>query len=153
MVSLIGALIGFAGSAVPSLFDFFNKKEETKKQIELMKMQAELIKQNAEIDLSKFYARAADDEHARLIAHDIAISNDRGLMAGLRKSVRPVITYLFFSLFAAVKISSLLVALEDTGNFHTAVTLIWDEETQGIFAAIISFWFGSRALEKKSRNG
>lgn len=152
MVSLIGALIGFAGSAVPSLFDFFNKKEETKKQIELMKMQAELIKQNAEIDLSKFYARAADDEHARLIAHDIAISNDTGLMAGLRKSVRPVITYLFFSLFAAVKISALLVALENTGNFNSAITMIWDAETQGIFAAIISFWFGSRALEKKSRH-
>lgn len=152
MVSLIGALIGFAGSAVPSLFDFFNKKEETKKQIELMKMQAELIKQNAEIDLSKFYARAADDEHARLISHDIAISNDTGLMAGLRKSVRPVITYLFFSLFAAVKISALLVALENTGNFNSAITMIWDAETQGIFAAIISFWFGSRALEKKSRH-
>lgn len=152
MVSLIGALIGFAGSAAPSLFDFFNKKEETKKQIELMKMQAELIKQNAEIDLSKFYARAADDEHARLISHDIAISNDTGLMAGLRKSVRPVITYLFFSLFAAVKISALLVALENTGNFNSAITMIWDAETQGIFAAIISFWFGSRALEKKSRH-
>lgn len=149
MVSLIGALIGFAGSAIPSVFDFFNKKEESKTQIELMKMQSELMKQNAEVDLSKFLARAADDEHARLIDHDIAIQKDTGLMSGLRKSVRPVITYLFFGLFAAVKISSLLVAFEDTGNFHTAVTLIWDEETQGIFAAIISFWFGSRALEKK----
>jgi hypothetical protein len=28
--------------------------------------------------------------------------------------------------------------------------LVWDSETQGIFAAIISFWFGSRALEKRA---
>jgi hypothetical protein len=25
---------------------------------------------------------------------------------------------------------------------------VWDDETQAIFAAIISFWFGSRAIEK-----
>ena len=26
--------------------------------------------------------------------------------------------------------------------------VIWDEQSQAIFAAITSFWFGSRAIEK-----
>jgi len=149
MLSLLGSLIGFAGSSLPSIFEFFNKKQSNKMMLKNMEMQAELLKMNAEIDLEKFKVRAIDDEHARLINHDIAMQNDTGVMAGLRKSVRPVITYLFFSLFAAVKISSLMVAIEDTGSFHTAIESIWDEETQAIFAAIISFWFGSRALEKR----
>jgi len=29
--------------------------------------------------------------------------------------------------------------------------LLWDPETKAIFAAIISFWFGSRAIEKARR--
>ena len=32
--------------------------------------------------------------------------------------------------------------------WELAIQTLWDEETQGIFAAIISFWFGSRALQR-----
>lgn len=162
MLSLIGSLIGFAGSAVPSVLEHFTKKEDNKKQLEFMRMQVDLLEKNAEIDLTKFQARAADDEHSRLIQHDISMSDDKTIIGGLRKSVRPVITYLFFGLFAAVKISSLMVAMDSIAmdnpelnsmvQFNQAILLVWDPETQGIFAAIISFWFGSRALEKTRIN-
>ena len=26
--------------------------------------------------------------------------------------------------------------------------ILWDDETKGIFAAILAFWFGSRAIDK-----
>jgi hypothetical protein len=29
-----------------------------------------------------------------------------------------------------------------------ALNTLWDDDTKAIFAAIISFWFGSRAVEK-----
>jgi len=151
MLSVLGSLIGFAGSALPSVLDHFQSKEKNKRDMELLRLQSELMKQDAEIDLMKFHARAADDEHARLIEHDIAMQKDTGFMAGLRKSVRPVITYLFFALFAAVKISALMVAMKTTGDFNIAINIVWDAETQAIFAAIISFWFGSRALEKRTK--
>ena len=35
--------------------------------------------------------------------------------------------------------------------FADAINLLWDEETKAIFGAIISFWFGSRAVEKARR--
>jgi hypothetical protein len=91
---------------------------------------------------------AMDNEHARLIAHDISMQNDTGPMSWLRKSVRPVITYLFFTLFAAVKVAALNQAMSAGSDFNAAIILVWDPETQAIFAAIISFWFGSRAIEK-----
>jgi len=152
MLSLLGSIIGFLGSTAPSIVDHFGKKEENKLRLEMMKMQTELAKEHAEIDLTKFQAMALDNEHQRLIAHDIAIQQDIGPLSWLRKSVRPIITYLFFSLFAAVKISALVVALETTQDFNSAILVVWDEETQAIFAAIISFWFGSRALEKNIFN-
>jgi hypothetical protein len=34
-----------------------------------------------------------------------------------------------------------------------AVMVAWDDETEALFAAVMSFWFGSRAMPKlKMRN-
>ena len=157
MLSLIGSIIGFAGSVVPGVLDHYKKKEDNKIKLEVMKMQADLMREKADIDLIKFHAMAEDNEHQRLINHDIAIA--KGPLAWLRSSVRPTITYMFFALFAAVKIAALNEAMypsnviDANGNpvkpvpFATAIETVWDEETQAIFAAIISFWFGSRAIE------
>jgi hypothetical protein len=39
-------------------------------------------------------------------------------------------------------------ALKAGTNFSEAINVLWDDETKGIFAAILSFWFGSRAIDK-----
>lgn len=146
--SVLGALTGFGGSVVPAVLDYFKGKQEAKQKSEMMAMQVDLMKTGAEIDLKKFYAMANDDEHARLIQHDIAMQDDTGFMAGLRKSVRPVITYMFFALFVAVEGTLIWHALNSGEQLVDVMNHVWDDETQAIFAAIISFWFGSRAIEK-----
>jgi hypothetical protein len=149
MMTLLGSLLGFAGSIVPSVIEFFNRKQSIQLELEKMKLQAELMKVGVESELKIFRARADSDEHARLIEHDISMQNDTGFMGSLRKSVRPVITYMFFLLFASVKIATLLEIMGDEDQtFAAAINLIWDSETQAIFAAIISFWFGDRAIKK-----
>jgi len=151
IATILGAVTGFGGSVVPAVIDFFKDKNESKVRLEEMKMKAELMKAGVEIDLKKFQARAKDDEHARLIAHDISLQDDKGLMAGLRKSVRPVITYAFFLLFCAVEGVMIYHALQQGTDIVAVMQHVWDDETQAIFAAIISFWFGSRALEKSRK--
>ena len=39
MLTLLGSLMGFAGSAVPSVIDLFKEKSERQKQLELAKLQ------------------------------------------------------------------------------------------------------------------
>ena len=92
--------------------------------------------------------RGADKEHQRLIDHDISINQGTGFIAGLQKSVRPVITYCFFGLFAVIEVTLLMEAMEKGENFSDAINILWDDDTKAIFAAIISFWFGSRAIDK-----
>lgn len=161
MLSIIGAIIGFAGSTLPSVIDHFKQKESNRLTLDVIKAQGELAKVNSDIDLMKYHATSRDTEHSRLIEHDIALANQTGALNWLRSSVRPIITYLFFFLFATVKISAIIVVLNyadvnkdgniDPVEFNTAMQEVWDEETQGIFAAIISFWFGRRAMEKMGR--
>jgi hypothetical protein len=38
--------------------------------------------------------------------------------------------------------------MAEGGNWADAVPLMWTAETQGLFAAIMSFWFGNRAVSK-----
>tara|TARA_B100000405_G_C16679807_1_gene408907 strand:- start:919 stop:1377 length:459 start_codon:yes stop_codon:yes gene_type:complete len=151
MLSILGSLIGFAGSAIPSVTDIFKEKDQRKHELEKMKAMAALKKEGMDFDLKMFEAKANDEEHKRLMAHDIAISQGTGFMSGLQKSVRPVITYCFFGLFAAIEITLLMDAIENNVEFSSAIKLLWDEDTKAIFAAIISFWFGSRALEKSRK--
>ena len=79
---------------------------------------------------------------------DIAISKETGFFAGLKKGVRPIITYCFFGFFLFYKTVLVMEALRSGQNISDISDIIWDEQSQAIFAAIISFWFGSRAVEK-----
>lgn len=91
-------------------------------------------------------------ESAALYRHDSEPSGVAWVDA-LRASVRPTITYAFFLLFAGVKASALYVLIAVEGLLLTeALPRIWDPETEALFAATISFWFGSRSLAK-IRNG
>ena len=151
MLSILGSLLGFASSAVPAITDSFARKQDNKHELDKMKMMAELRKAGYDHDLKAYEAMGADKEHDRLIQHDIAINQSSGIIAGLQKSVRPVITYAFFILFATIEIVLLMEALEKGTDFAEAIQLLWDDETKAIFAAIISFWFGSRAIDKARR--
>ena len=151
MLSLLGSLLGFAGSAVPAITDHFASKEDRKHELDKMRMVAELRKEGYDFDLKMYETMGADKEHERLIQHDISINKGSGIIAGLQKSVRPVITYAFFGLFATIEITLLMNAIEMGTPFNEAIQLLWDEDTKAIFAAIISFWFGSRAIDKARR--
>jgi hypothetical protein len=137
MFGLLGTILGFASSAVPAITDSFARKQDN-----------ELRASGYDHDLKMYETMGADNEHDRLIQHDISINQGVGFIAGLQKSVRPVITYAFFLLFATIEITLLLEALKTGIDFAEAIQVLWDDETKGIFAAILAFWFGSRAIDK-----
>lgn len=41
----------------------------------------------------------------------------------------------------------------DDVTLAAALQATWDEETQALFAAVMSFWFGSRQISKMRRGG
>ena len=66
----------------------------------------------------------------------------------LRASVRPIITYAFFFLFATLKTAVLFKLLDQGVGITDGLIAVWDGETQALFAAVMSFWFGQRVLAK-----
>jgi len=66
-----------------------------------------------------------------------------------RAMVRPAITYGLFILFAFVEIFGFWFAFYKEVPFEVALDLLWDNETQIIWASVVSFWFGTQAFGKK----
>ena len=92
----------------------------------------------------------ADIEETRSIyehASEIAKNNKSPFISAIQASVRPVITYFFFTLFAIIKGLGVYVAVQEGDNVSQAVLSAWDEETKILFSTVISFWFGGRAMK------
>ena len=120
---------------------------------------AQYAAQLSELRLKELDAEADIEETKSLYAHDTALAQRGGWVVGLQASVRPVITYLFMLAFLSVKAGMIYSLIGNQGiDWTTALDVVWDAETQALFAAIMSFWFGNRAMGKAraaigSKNG
>ena len=93
--------------------------------------------------LKELDLKAEIQELKSLYKHDQSLETKNGFISALRASVRPVITYFFFFTFVGVEVSVIFSLVEP----HI-IDRIWNTNTQGLFAAVLSFWFGSRAMSK-----
>ena len=146
MMTLLGSLLGFGSSFLPEVLNFFKAGQEHKQKMETMTLEMELMSKRSELQLNMLDKQADIKETEGLYKHDSIDAG--GFVNALRGSVRPVITYAFFGLFVAVQIVIMVKVMDEGGNWAAAVTLMWTAETSGLFAAIMSFWFGNRAVSK-----
>mgnify|MGYP005697157563 CR=1 FL=1 len=139
MITLLGSLLGFGTSFLPEVLNYFKANQEHKHNIEMMTRRSEL-------QLEVMDKQAEIKETEGLYKHDSMDAG--GFINALRGSVRPVITYVFFGLFVAIKVTALIALMNSGNDLGRSLSLIWDENTSGLFAAIMSFWFGGRSISK-----
>ena len=147
MISLLGSLLGFGTSFAPKILDVVKNGQEHKQKLALMKMQMEMAEKGTVLKLKELDAEADISEAKSIYQHDKNMDGG-SFVNGLRASVRPVITYAFFLLFIAVEVSLLVAMLRDGTDLIQALPVLWNDEVMAIFAAILSFWFGNRAVSK-----
>ena len=135
MLTLLGSLLGFGTSLIPKVIDYFQDKSDKKHELEVMTRQAEIQLDKTAIDAN---IREVETIHE----HDSSLDGAPWVNT-LRASVRPIITYMFFTEFVV-----LTVAVWGGWITTTEYTLIWNSETQALWAAIAAFWFGGRQFRK-----
>lgn len=152
MLTLLAPFLGILGSLLPSIVRIFERKQELQYQIQLGKMQMDAAVQNAQIQIGIEDAKAdvADAESVR--SYDNNLDGGRFINA-LRASIRPVLTYVFFTVFIAIKITVIIVAIRNGEPMTDLIKVVWDQDTMALFGAVMGFWFGSRILEKVGYGG
>jgi hypothetical protein len=160
MITLLSTLISFLAGGLPKILDFFQDRSDKQQELALAKMQTErelalakegfLAQQKTEeIRTDQIAIQSQASVHSALLQHDIAIGQGASTwVINLRASVRPIITYCMFGMLAFINIFGAWYANQQGVPFAEALNLLWDEDTQILFASIISFWFGSQAFKK-----
>jgi len=148
MLTLLGSLLGFISCVFPDLLRLWQDHQDRKHELAILDRQMEQMRLCHAQRLEEIAVEADIAESKALYRHDSRPSGVKWV-DGLRASVRPVITYAFFLLFTTVKTAALYVLVSEKGlSVIQALPQIWDPETQALFAAVMSFWFGQRALAK-----
>ena len=146
MLSLLGSLLGFGTSFLPKVMDFFQDRSDKKHELAVMEVQIRQQKELADQKLEMVNVEADIREIESL--HKSMQPTGVAFIDGLRFSVRPVITYAFFGLFIFVEVSAYLALTAQGVSGLDAVDAVWDEDTKALFAAVIAFWFGGRAINR-----
>ena len=146
MISLIGSLLGFASGVVPEIVGYFRKEQDHEFELELYAAKAKYAEALTANKLKELDLKAEIQELKSLYEHDQTLKTSSTFISALRASVRPVITYFFFFTFVGVELSVIFNLVDPS-----LIDKIWSDNTAGLFAAVLSFWFGSRAMSKVMR--
>lgn len=170
MIALCSALLGFISSAFPDFLKLFRDGRDRAHELALLRLQMEYDREK----LTAQQAQSAAEASARLqeVQLQMAVAERNALNAGsgtapgmlgihwvdaLAGSVRPVMTYCFFGLYLIVKLCQFRLLVDPTLPWlqqmraEQVLLSLWTEDDMGMFAAVVAFWFGSRALGKLRR--
>jgi hypothetical protein len=146
MLTIISTLIGFLGSGLPGILNFFTTRQNNNYQLELAKIQMQAAAQGAELKIEQATVEAEAKLQETLYSYDNAPTGT--WVDVLRTSVRPVITYTFFGVWLFVEVVTFMFAIHQGKELVDVLPFIWNDMNQNIFCTIVAFWFGSRAIDK-----
>jgi hypothetical protein len=149
VIALLGSLLGFSTSIIPEILGFFRQGQANKQELLMLEAKAQYAQALSSMKLEELDAKAEIVETEKLYEHDMALAAHGGWVVSLQASVRPVITYLFMGTFIAVE-AGLVYSLITNQNvdWPTALESAFGDEEMAMFSAILSFWFGNRAMSK-----
>ena len=159
-ISILSGILGFATSGLPSVLKFFEQKgdnahEEAMAKLEMERSLAMAEKGFAsqekieEFKTDQVEMETYAEERVALYKHDEKhAQNASTWVINLRASVRPIITYIFVSIFLFADIAGLWWAINTGVDFETAMNIVISTEEMAIISSIIGFWFGSRHWDK-----
>ncbi len=145
MLSLFGSLLGFGTSFLPKVMDYFQDRQDKAHELLVMDKQLAMQERGHEMRLEEINIDADIRETESLHRSD----RKAGVawVDALRGSVRPVVTYIMVGEFVFIKSAAMYLIFGAEGVTMDTLDMVWDEETRALFAAILSFWFGHRAMK------
>ena len=125
--------------------DFFQDKQDKAHELRLMEKQLENQKVLGAQKLQMTHVEADIRETETLHKEHAKITTKSSQWCiNLSASVRPVITYGIFLEFVALSVA-VNMGWIDISQYKN----IWTDEMGGLWAAVLSFWFGQRSFNRK----
>ncbi len=147
MITLLASLAGFASSVVPEFIRFCHDRADKKHELDILSLQITMQK---ELGAERLEMVANQSDVAESVALYQTYRTGVRWVDAYNGTVRPTITYAFFLLYASVKLLT-FASIGAHAPLAVYLDILWNIEDQTIFAGIISFYFGQRAMNKMRR--
>jgi hypothetical protein len=118
-------------------------------QLELQKLGYVAQKDLEEIKFNEVQEQTASSDLSAALANDTSSGIGASVwVINIRALVRPAITFGLFAIFLFVEIFGCWYAYYNGVKFNDAIQLLWNSDTQTIWASIVGFYFGCRHFDK-----
>lgn len=162
--TLLGGLLGGIFRVIPEIMKFFDAKNERKHELEMQDKALAFQTLTGNQRVAEIEAKGQEDWNISALdtlkaaiesqkvdfkpTGNVVIDFIMAFLVFVNSSVRPVITYWFFMLYAAAKIAVFMSAIKAGMVWSDAVKLVWTEADMALFAGILNFWFLGRVFDK-----
>jgi hypothetical protein len=169
MLTILAAILGFAGPFIPELIKIFRSKQDNAHELAMMELQAknaekahlykvEELNLNADINEAQIIRQPqtsfgvqvldAAKDWPKLIV--VPIFYLFALLDFFTGMVRPVITYSVVGFYFFYKWALYELALKGAdGVWQVALSTSWGESDWALLLSTVSYWFGSRIVKSQ----
>lgn len=150
MMAAIAAILGFLSSTAPMLVQWLTLKENNSHAVEMEKLRQQGAREEAaaKVDIANTEVDARQTDHIYEFAS--GASGYRWVDA-LSVFIRPFVTLVFFLFFILMETGLFVYGVNSGYDLGQLVKLLWDDNTQAIFGAIMGFWFGNRLIVRTNQ--
>lgn len=152
METLLGGVFGGLLRLAPEALKFFDRKNERAHELAMVDAEMKFAQVKGEIAMRQTEAQmtmAEVEAIGEAFKEQSATAQAAGkVVAAISALVRPFVTYLFVIAYAAVKIATFSIALEQGGNWKEVLLGMWDVDDMAVLNMILSFWFVGRVYER-----
>lgn len=153
--TLLSGVFGGVLRLAPEVLKLFDRKNERKHELELLKQEHEFAKFQAETQLrvgeQNLVIREFDAIETAIDEQGKTARAAGWVVSAVSALVRPVVTYLFLAMYFLVKLALYIMAVDQGGAWQEVIVQIWTKDDISILFMIISFWFVGRVYERNQR--
>lgn len=153
--TLFGGLLGGIFRIAPEVLKWLDRRGERAHELSMLQAEMEFAKIRGEIAMRQAEAvmtTAELDAMSEALKEQGQTARKAGrFVAAVSALVRPLVTYWFVALYSAVKILSMVLAIEQGGDWKQIVVSSWNESDMGMLMLVLTFWFVGRVWEREKR--
>lgn len=144
MITLLASLAGFVSSIFPDIIKYFSDKNDKLHELSILDRQIDMQKSGHTQRIEEINVLGEIMEAKALYQ---TYSTGITWVDALNGTVRPILAYSFFFLYALVKMLQ-FISIPEGSDVANYLEILWTTEDQAIFAGIISFYYGQRTIAK-----
>lgn len=148
--TLLGSLLGGVFRIVPEVMKLLDAKNEREHELKMLDREMEFAKVKGEISMREAEVGLMGSELSAMteaLKEQGQTAKVAGkFIAAISALVRPLVTYWFVILYSLVKIASMLMAYQASGNWKEVLITSWTPDDMALLMMILTFWFTGRAF-------